>query len=222
MANKQENPTPKPWQTKPTDRFVLRWIKLYLAAPLTQLLVRCRWLRPWMITISSAILGITAGVIFAYGQGVYAGLIAACAQILDGTDGQLARLTGVQSRGGAFWDSVLDRYADGALMIGLILYLTRQPPLVPIGVLYLIGALALIGSNLISYTSARADGLNLEPGPPTLASKGTRTSVIILCAWGSALWYNLPWVALLYLAIHSNIVVLQRLYRARRAFNRSL
>ena len=157
------------WQTKPTDRFVLRWIKVNLSARITPHLMAWTWLSPWMITLCAASIGILAGVVFGLGTGWLAGILAAVAQILDGVDGQYARLTGRTSNGGAFWDSVLDRYADGALVIGLVVYLLRLPfPLAP-GIIILLGSLALIGSSLISYTSARAQTLGLQIGPPTLA-----------------------------------------------------
>ena len=201
------------WRTKPTDRFVLKWIKIHLSARITPKLAPVEWLKPWMITLSSASLGFLAGVVFALGQGWLAGCIAAAAQVLDGVDGQLARLTGRQSRGGAFWDSVLDRYADGSMVIGMVIYLMRIPNFMPIWLLALLGTLALIGSNLISYSSARAETLDLDLGKPTLASKGTRTSVMILCAWGSLFWYYLPVAALFYLVVHPNLVVVGRLIR---------
>ncbi|MBI4773170.1 MAG: CDP-alcohol phosphatidyltransferase family protein [Deltaproteobacteria bacterium] len=201
------------WQTKPTDRFVLKWIKIHLSARVTPNLVHFEWLRPWMITLFSAILGFFAGVVFALGLGWLAGCMAAAAQVLDGVDGQLARLTGRQSRGGAFWDSVLDRYADGSMVIGMAIYLARIPNLMPIWLLALLAALALIGSNLISYSSARAETLGLDLGKPTLASKGTRTSVMILCAWGSLFWRYFPVAALVYLVVHPNLAVIARLIR---------
>ena len=205
------------WQTKPTDRFVLRWIKVHLSARITPQLVGFEWLRPWMITLFSSALGVLGGLIFALGLGWLAGCIAALAQVLDGVDGQFARLTGQQTKGGAFWDSVLDRYADGAMVIGAGVYLTRLSSPVPVWSIIALGALALIGSNLISYSSARAEALGIDLGKPTLASKGTRSTVMILCAWGSILWPNLPLVALLYLAAHTNFVVGHRLIRAHRA-----
>lgn len=122
-------------------------------------------------------------------------------------------MTGKQSKGGAFWDSVLDRYADGAMVVGLIIYLVRLPFPLPTWVLLVLGALAVIGSNLISYSSARAESLGIDLGRPTLASKGTRTSVIILCAWGSLIWHEVPIFALFYLAVHPNAVVVRRLIR---------
>jgi phosphatidylglycerophosphate synthase len=205
------------WKTKPTDRFVLKWIKVHLSARITPKLVKFPWLRPWMITISSTGLGGIAGVVFAMGCGWLAGLVGGIAQILDGVDGQFARLTGRQSAAGAFWDSVLDRYADGAMMIGLVVYLVGLPaPLAP-WVLLLLGSVALIGSGLISYSSARAENLGLNMGKPTLASKGTRMTMMVLAALGSAIWPWLPLIALLYLAAHSNVVVIRRLIIAHRS-----
>ncbi|MDY0039029.1 MAG: CDP-alcohol phosphatidyltransferase family protein [Desulforhabdus sp.] len=199
------------WQTKPSDRFILRWIKVHLSARITPHLFAWSGIEPWMITLLSSGLGVLGGTVFALGWGWLAGCIAACAQVFDGVDGQLARISGKQSKGGAFWDSVLDRYADGAMMIGLVVYLVRLPSSWPNWLILVLGTLALIGSNLVSYSSARAENLSIDLGKPTLASKGTRTSVMILCAWGSLIWTGLPILALLYLAVHPNAVIARRL-----------
>lgn len=204
------------WRTKPTDRFVLKWIKCRICARITPRLVDVPGLRPWMFTVLAAGLGICAGVLFSLGFGFPAGVSAAAGQIMDGVDGQFARLTGRQTRMGAFLDSVLDRYADGALVIGMVIYLVQLDLLMPLWVLLLLGALALIGSSQISYTSARAETLGIDLGAPTLASKGTRTSVIVLCGLGSLFWPSLPLAALVYLVVHPNLVVFTRLARALR------
>jgi phosphatidylglycerophosphate synthase len=203
------------WETKPTDRFVLRWIKVNCSARITPHLLAWPWMQPWMVTLASAALGVLAGLVFAWGWGWGAGLIAACAQILDGVDGQLARITDRQSRGGAFWDSVLDRYADGAMVIGLTIYLVRLPSPAPHVMTVAFGALALVGSNLISYSSARAEGLGIDLGPPTLASKGTRSAIMILGALGSAFLATLPLLSLLALTVITNGVVVSRLRKAQ-------
>ena len=203
------------WMTKPTDRFILKWIKLNLSARITPHLVGWPWLAPWHITLASTILGCLAGLIFAVGIAWLAGIIGAASQILDGVDGQYARLTGQVSKKGAFWDSVLDRYTDGALVIGMAVYLIHLPFPMEQWLLIFISALALIGSNLISYSSARAETLGLDLGNPTLASKGTRSSVTILCAFFSFLWSGLPILALIYLAIHPNGAVIYRLVKTK-------
>jgi len=205
------------WKTKPSDRFVLKWIKCNLSARITPRLVRVKWLQPWMITVSSASLGVLAGVIFAMRWGWLAGLVGGISQILDGVDGQFARLTGRLSAAGAFWDSILDRYSESAMEIGLIFYLFRLPVAIPIWFVVVIGSLALIGSSLISYSDARAESLEIKIGRPTLASKGTRMTVMVLSGIGSPIWALMPMIALGYLALHPNVVVVTRLVKAQRS-----
>jgi len=205
------------WKTKPTDRFVLKWVKCHLSARITPGLLGLEWLRPWMITSLSAFLGVMAGVLFGLGWGFPAGLTAVIAQVLDGVDGQFARLTGRQGATGALLDSALDRYADGSLMIGMTVYLIRLPTFLPDWQVLCIASLAIIGSNLVSYSASRAEGLRL-PLPPkhTLASKGTRTMTMALCGILTPLWPELPLAALCYLAVHTNIVLAHRLNHAIR------
>ena len=199
------------WQTKPTDRFILKWIKINLSARITPKLIKYKWLSPWQITLFSAAVGCIAGIVFATGHGFLACCIAVVSQVLDGVDGQYARITGKQTKGGAFWDSALDRYSDGFMIIGLTIYLFRLPIPMPRGLLILLGALALIGSNLISYSTARAQTLDINLGKPTLASKGTRFSVMIVCALGSVVLPGMPVIALVYLVLHTNLVIVWRL-----------
>gem|GEM_PF-228210 len=204
------------WKTKPTDRFILKWIKCHLSARLTPWIFPISWIHPWMVTLASAALGVAAGLAYGFGRAFSAGCLAAAAQILDGMDGQLARLRGSESRGGAFWDSVLDRYADGAMVAGLTVYLVGSDQPLPPGLILVLGVSALIGSSLISYSSARAECLGLEMGAPTLASKGTRWAVMICGAWGGVAWWGFPLLSLAYLVVHPNLVVLRRLNRTRR------
>src|SRR5208283_585941 len=204
------------WKTKPTDRFILKWIKMNLSARITPKLVALERLRPWMITLFSTSVGVFAGVVFAAGLGWIAAFLAAFAQVMDGVDGQFARLTRMQSKGGAFLDSVLDRYFDSALTIGMVVYLIRIPAGLPLPLLLVMAFFALSGGSLISYTTARAESLGIPLGKPTLASKGTRTSIIVLCGWASFFWPPAPLLALTYLAVHPNIVVFRRIFIAYR------
>jgi hypothetical protein len=74
-----------------------------------------------------------------------------------------------------------------------------------------LGASALIGSSLISYTSARAESLGIDLGTPTLANKGTRFTIVALSGLLSPFTDFMPLIAIFYLALHSNIVVMKRL-----------
>lgn len=209
------------WKTKPTDRFVLRFVKIHLSAPLTTLILRF-WprVRPGVLTLVSACFGVAGGVAFGLGCALGGGLLAAVSQILDGTDGQAARLTQRESPQGAFLDSVLDRYADFALLFGMLLHALRFSSghrvvgvtLEP-GLLVVIAALAAAGSSQVSYTTARAASLNLAYRRPEFVGKGTRTAVIVLCGLLAPLWVHLPLLALVYLAIHPNVAVLSSLVR---------
>lgn len=207
------------WRTKTSDRFVLKWIKCNISARITPRLLGVSWLRAWIITVWSMSLGIAAGAAFAAGWGVPAGLLAGVSQILDGVDGQYARLTGTQSPAGAFLDSVLDRYGDGFLVLGLIIFNVRLG--LPGWLLFLLGASALIGSGLVSYTSARAESLGIDLGKPTLASKGTRTTVVAIAGILSGFFPYLPMAALCYLVLHSNAAVLRRIRLATRSAART-
>jgi phosphatidylglycerophosphate synthase len=184
-------------------------MKCNLSARITPRLVQFTWLKPWMITVGSSLIGVLAGIVFALGWGFTAGLLAAASQILDGVDGQFARLTNRQSNAGAFLDSVLDRYSDGVLVIGLITFNFWLG--VSVWLLWALGALALIGSGLISYSSARADSLSISLGKPTLASKGTRTTVTAVSGMLSPLFPFMPMAALCYLVVHTHLVVLYRI-----------
>ncbi|MFP3870219.1 MAG: CDP-alcohol phosphatidyltransferase family protein [Syntrophobacteria bacterium] len=203
------------WETKPTDRFLLRCIKTRICAPLSTGLVRVLpEFRPDVLTCGAACLGISGGVAFGLGLAWLGGLLAAAAQVLDGMDGQVARLTGRQSPRGAFLDSVLDRYMDFSLIFGMLLHCLRFSAGMKLGGLVvgfpwlvLIAALAAAGASQVSYATARAASLHLNYRRPEFAGKGTRTAVIILCGLLAPLWIHAPLIGLLYLALHPNLAV---------------
>ena len=211
------------WKTKPTDRFVLRFIKLRLSAPISKFLLHIRpGIHPALITLLSAGIGIGGGVAFGLGFAWLGGLLAACAQVLDGVDGQIARLTGRENPEGAMLDSVLDRYMDFSLMFGIFFHCLYNSAgvgelkgIISPGWLFLIAALAVAGSSQVSYSTARAASLHLSFRRPEYAGKGSRTTVIILCGLLTPLWIHFPLVALVYLALHPNISVILSLFRLK-------
>lgn len=211
------------WKTKPTDRFILRFIKVHLSAPLSSLLLRI-WpgIRPGLLTLMSAALGVAAGIVFGLGAAWGGGLLAAASQILDGTDGQVARLMQRESSRGAFLDSVLDRYTDFALLFGMLLHALRFSSgcrvfgiIMHPGLLVLIAGLAAAGSSQVSYATARAANLNLAYRRPEFVGKGTRTAAIVLSGLLTPLWVHFPLLGLTYLAVHPNIAVVTSLVRTK-------
>jgi phosphatidylglycerophosphate synthase len=209
------------WKTKPSDRFVLKFIKLYLSAPISARVARyAPNARPALFTFTACGTGILAGIVFGLGSAFTGAILAACAQVLDGVDGQVARLTQRSSLKGAMLDSFMDRYMDFALIFGLFFYCIRlscgESGILSTGWLVLITALAAAGSSQISYTTARAASLNLDFKRPEGAGKGSRTAAIIICGLLSPLWIHFPLLSLFYLAIHPNIAAILSIYRLQR------
>lgn len=98
---------------------------------------------------------------FQYGWIGAGGAILLLFSLFDMLDGQVARLGNMQSTFGAMYDSVLDRYSELVTLGGITFYLLElQTPLGEVG--SLITFIALIGSIMVSYVRARAEGLDIE------------------------------------------------------------
>ncbi len=132
-----------------------------LVAPVAEWLIR-RGVRPNTITSASAIVVIGAGAAFGLDLPRLGAAWLLLSGLLDVLDGQVARRGGMVSRFGAFFDSTLDRVGEAILFAGIAIYFQVAPSQsVPVvGVLLTLATLT--GSFLVSYTRARAEGLDLE------------------------------------------------------------
>ena len=110
---------------------------------------------PNVLTFVGVLINVAAAWQLAYGHFVTAGFIMIVANIFDFIDGKVARETHAETKFGGFWDSVIDRFSDIALFIGLIyLYSSlRRTDYV------MITALAMMFAIMTSYTRARAESL---------------------------------------------------------------
>lgn len=123
---------------------------------------------PNFVTTTGLVLNIVVACIFLYagikgeqGDFYYVGLsggIILFAGLFDMMDGQVARIGKMSSTFGALYDSVLDRYSELIVFFGICFYLINQGYIVS----SIIAFLALIGSLMVSYVRARAEGLGLE------------------------------------------------------------
>lgn len=123
---------------------------------------------PNFITTTGFILNVVAAGMFVY-AGIYggqndlaiigwAGGVILFAGLFDMMDGRVARLGNMSSKFGALYDSVLDRYSELMTFFGICYYLSMKDYF-----LYaLIAFVALIGSLMVSYVRARAEGLGIE------------------------------------------------------------
>ena len=157
-------------------------------------------IRPAMITVAGLIGCIPAMILVAQGNLLLGGVIFFLSSLLDLFDGALARKSNSSSDRGALLDSVADRISEALIMAG-ILYLGWAIQDKSI-VLFSFGA--VVGSLLVSYIRARAEGLGLE------LSDGwfTRPERIILIS--GLLVFNLVSQGLILLTILTFITALQR------------
>lgn len=112
---------------------------------------------PNQLSWASLFLGLLAGVCLAFGHFGFGAGFATFSAILDSMDGMVARLTGLSSDAGEVLDATVDRYAEFFFIAGLIIYYREIPTLV------LLALLALVGSFMVSYSSAKAEALQVSP-----------------------------------------------------------
>jgi CDP-L-myo-inositol myo-inositolphosphotransferase len=150
---------------KPTDGFVSRWLNRPLSlGVLTPALLRV-WpsVTPNQVSVLAFVAGAAAGLLFAIGHPVAGALVVHLSSLLDGSDGEVARLKALSSQFGTYLDAVLDRLADGLMLLGVLVYLLGSAALGALTanhqqtvVVASVGA-ALIGTLMVSYTSTKAD-----------------------------------------------------------------
>jgi len=110
---------------------------------------------PMAVTTLSLLLALGSGVALASGRFALGGWLFIFSGTLDMLDGRLARAVGKVTREGGALDSILDRYADAAVLMGLAWYYRDTWVLVPT-------LLALVGSQLVSYVRAKGESLGVE------------------------------------------------------------
>jgi phosphatidylglycerophosphate synthase len=150
-------------------------------------------------------------VCFVYGYNIAGGLLAQACSIVDGVDGDLARLKKMTSAFGGFMDAILDRYADALIYSGLILWTAGANGSVSV---WLTGLWALAGSVVVSYTRARIEHAPrrlFDRGITAAASRDMRLFVLMIGAVAGQ-----GFATLIALAALTNIVVLLRLVYAHR------
>ena len=140
------------------------------------------------------------------------GLLLLLVAPFDALDGALARLTGRQSRFGAFLDSTVDRFSEAVVFFGLLVHYIGQGARGEVLLIYT----AIVGSLMVSYARARAEGLGL----PCKVGLLTRIERVFVMGVGLLLGY--PRLALWVVAVLANFTALQRMahvWRVSRALD---
>ena len=207
--------------------------------PFVRLLIRLG-VTPNMVTtigflgnVAGAVLLVMAGYGVISGKGVdyalltWAGALIIGFSLFDMLDGQVARLGGMSSTFGAMYDSVLDRYCELFTLGGIAYYF--------IGCGSFAGALvtflALVGSIMVSYVRARAEGLDIEckigfmqrPERVVVTSLSTLATGIIGMGLASGSTFEPNWIlfgAMCVIAVFANLTAFARIAHCRRQLER--
>jgi phosphatidylglycerophosphate synthase len=131
-------------------------IGYWILSPVARALVSLR-VSPNQVSWLSFGFGASAGVFLALGHFGFGAICATVCGLLDSVDGMVARLSGVASDAGEVLDAAIDRYVEFFFLAGLIIYYREQP------VLQLLALMALLGSFMVSYSTTKAEALQIEP-----------------------------------------------------------
>ncbi|MFW9997813.1 MAG: DUF4202 family protein [Candidatus Odinarchaeota archaeon] len=194
---------------KRTDGPVSRWINRPLSTRLSGFLARYR-ITPNQISIVSFLLTVFAAIFFTITGHFWlflAGCSAQLASIIDGCDGEIARLKFMDSQSGGYLDTVLDRFGDGLIITGMTVGLGwNMTGLLP----WITGFFALNGTLLTSYTAIKNDELikqQVSTGKTSLRwGRDSRMFMIFIGAITNQIF-----LVLVILALAGNIAAIERL-----------
>lgn len=197
---------------KPTDGPVARYLNRPISIRISRFLARFP-VTPNHISLFSFLCSVAAaGLMAAEGYLALAlgGVMAQFASVIDGSDGEIARLKFQTSSYGGWLDAVLDRYADGVLLFAMMWhhYQERAESWI-----ILVGFSAIIGSFMLSYTADKYDNLMLEKiggGSTFRIGRDVRVFLIFLGAV-----FNQPAITLGIIAVLMNAETLRRLIVCR-------
>src|SRR6266566_4585181 len=144
----------------PTPTDYLKKGALRAIEPAISLLARNN-VSPNALTTVGTLLTVAAAVVYGSGHIMTAGWIMSATAFFDVVDGEVARRTGRSTVFGAFYDSSLDRVADGALMAGLTVFYAINP-IHHNFYMMVVCLIGIVGTFLVSYTRARAEALGID------------------------------------------------------------
>lgn len=162
-------------------------------------------LKPNTITFLGLVGNTIGAVLLALGEISWGGVVILAMGPIDALDGTMARLRGEPSRFGAFVDSVTDRYSELIILGGLMFHFLIVQNLMGCALTYL----AAMGSVMVSYVKARAEGVGFE------AKIGVLTRLERFLVLLPGLILNIPLVALWIIAILANGTAVQRIWHVR-------
>lgn len=196
------------------DGFVSRYLNRRISRPISNLLAHTP-VTPNQVSFISLAIALASCVAFVYGQNIVGALLAQLSSITDGVDGDLARAKNMTSSFGGYMDSVLDRYADASIILGVSIWTWAQHENLYV---FPVAFLALSGSIIISYTRSQVRNVSpniFDKGILSIASRDVRLFLImVFCLLGQS------FATLVIIACLTNIVVVLRVLRMNSVLNK--
>lgn len=171
---------------------------------------------PNILTTIGVCINVCCGVLFGLGEFFWAGIVLIVANLFDMLDGNVARLTGNVTKFGGFLDSSLDRLSDMVAFLGIMTFYAANTPQHSLLNVVLAG-IAMMGSVMVSYTTARSEGLGVKANVGFLQRPERVVLLIIgaLSTWdwtsGNFFFNRMPQV-LWVLAVGSVWTLVHRMY----------
>lgn len=173
---------------------------------------------PNMATVIGLLLNAITAAVLATGSLRLGGVMLLIAGMFDMVDGALARVRNQKTTFGAFFDSTLDRYSEGIIILGVILYINSLPASTEKEWTLALAYIAGLGSLMVSYVRARAEGLGLEMKSGLMARPERVLVLAVGLILGAEQW--LIWTLLL-LAVTSVFTSVQRIIAVWLKLSRS-
>ncbi|MDY6911307.1 MAG: CDP-alcohol phosphatidyltransferase family protein [Chloroflexota bacterium] len=177
-----------------------------LSEPFVRVLAKIG-ISPNALTVIGFFLNVFTGWMLATGHLFAGGFLVLFSGWFDMLDGAMARLLGKPTRFGALLDSAIDRLSEAALFLGLILFYADRGDTLEIALAFV----AIIGSIMVSYTRARAEGLGLKCEVGLLA-RPERVALLALGLLLTEVSLTALLVILWIIAIGANLTALRRLH----------
>jgi len=164
------------------------------------------------------------GLLFGFGHFFWAGIVLIIANLFDMLDGNVARTTGNVTKFGGFLDSSLDRLSDMFAFVGIMIFYAGNSPQHSIMNVFL-ASVGMMASVMVSYTTARSEGLGVKANVGFL-QRPERVVLLIIGALSTWDWNSTNFFAnrmppvLWVLAVGSVWTLIHRMYYIWREFQR--
>lgn len=180
-----------------------RWLSDRIAFPIARVFAMLGF-KPNTLTLLGFIASIAAAFMFAMEELLFAFYLLLITSFLDLMDGAVAKATERVTKFGGILDSVLDRYADALILIGIGYYLDEH---------FLLIFIVMVGGLLVSYSRARAEAVVVECSVG-IAERAERLIILSIATLLEALevfpFVDIFFITLIILAIITHFTVIQR------------